>query len=124
MSRAESPFLVVPRFDYRLRVAERSEVGKRTSQQDVALMAPKLALFVVADGMGGHNAGERASELAVESINDYVLNLMQWDYRLENRRDEDFEEEDWDDDELDDDDDEEDDDAEEDDDDEDDEEWE
>ncbi|MDO4778774.1 MAG: Stp1/IreP family PP2C-type Ser/Thr phosphatase [Tissierellia bacterium] len=33
----------------------------------------RFSLFVVADGMGGHNAGEVASKLAVESVRDYVI---------------------------------------------------
>ena len=32
-----------------------------------------LGLFVVADGMGGHNAGEVAAHLAVEAIRDFVV---------------------------------------------------
>src|SRR4030095_15184142 len=32
------------------------------------LVEPALGLFVVADGMGGHNAGEVASDLAVNTI--------------------------------------------------------
>jgi PPM family protein phosphatase len=32
-----------------------------------------LGLFVVADGMGGHNAGEVAARLAVEAIRDFVV---------------------------------------------------
>jgi protein phosphatase len=33
---------------------------------------PELGLFVVADGMGGHNAGEVASHLAVETIRNFI----------------------------------------------------
>jgi protein phosphatase len=33
---------------------------------------PELGLFVVADGMGGHNAGEVASHLAVETIHGFI----------------------------------------------------
>ena len=33
---------------------------------------PELGLFVVADGMGGHNAGEVASHMAVESIRGFI----------------------------------------------------
>jgi protein phosphatase len=33
---------------------------------------PELGLFVVADGMGGHNAGEVASHLAVETIRGFI----------------------------------------------------
>jgi protein phosphatase len=49
-------------------------------------------LLLVADGMGGHHAGERASALAIESINAYVLNTMHWFFRLEKEREQDFEE--------------------------------
>jgi PPM family protein phosphatase len=35
-------------------------------------------LMVVADGMGGAAAGERASALAVESVEQFVLNTLKW----------------------------------------------
>jgi protein phosphatase len=35
-------------------------------------------LMIVADGMGGHAAGERASALAVESVERFVLNTLKW----------------------------------------------
>jgi PPM family protein phosphatase len=35
-------------------------------------------LFVVADGMGGHQAGEQASGLAVVAIEQYTLNTFKW----------------------------------------------
>ena len=35
-------------------------------------------LFLVADGMGGHQAGERASALAVVAIEHFTLNTFKW----------------------------------------------
>lgn len=35
-------------------------------------------LLVVADGMGGRAAGERASLLAVQNLSEYVLHMMHW----------------------------------------------
>lgn len=35
-------------------------------------------LLVVADGMGGQVAGDRASKLAVKTVNQYVLHAMPW----------------------------------------------
>jgi protein phosphatase len=39
-------------------------------------------LFIVADGMGGHRAGEQASALAVQTLGDFVLNACKWFFHL------------------------------------------
>ena len=44
---------------------------KRKLNEDSYLIAPDLDLFVIADGMGGHKAGEVASRMVVETLADY-----------------------------------------------------
>ncbi|HEU4403197.1 MAG TPA: Stp1/IreP family PP2C-type Ser/Thr phosphatase [Candidatus Polarisedimenticolia bacterium] len=57
----------------RLHGAGLSDVGrKRASNEDSFILAPEHSLFIVADGMGGHAAGEVASRLAVESIERHI----------------------------------------------------
>lgn len=55
-----------------LSVGSRTDVGPRKMNQDYYGWWPDLGLFVVADGMGGHNAGEVASHLAVETIHGFI----------------------------------------------------
>jgi serine/threonine protein phosphatase PrpC len=62
----------------RLDVAQLTDVGRRREHnednmayvipKDPQVMAYKGALFIVADGMGGHAAGEVASEIAVDTV--------------------------------------------------------
>jgi PPM family protein phosphatase len=44
----------------------------RGQNEDAMLLEPELGLFAVADGMGGHNAGEVASALAIETLRSFV----------------------------------------------------
>lgn len=44
----------------------------RQNNEDYFLMAPSLDLYVVADGMGGAQAGEHASKLAGDTVAEYV----------------------------------------------------
>ena len=49
-----------------------TDVGlQRDSNQDSFLVHPGMGIYIVADGMGGHNAGEVASQNAVKSIGKY-----------------------------------------------------
>jgi protein phosphatase len=45
----------------------------RTNNEDYCLIEPDLGLYILADGMGGANAGERASRMAVETVAETVL---------------------------------------------------
>lgn len=46
----------------------------RTSNQDFYRIVPELGLYLLADGMGGARGGERASQLAVDSVADTLSN--------------------------------------------------
>ncbi len=46
----------------------------RANNEDYFLVEPSLGLYLVADGMGGAQAGEHASRLAVETVRDIIRN--------------------------------------------------
>lgn len=60
----------------------------RKSNEDCFISDPALRLFVVADGMGGHSAGEVASNLAVETTESFIRRTdedaeFSWPYGIE-----------------------------------------
>lgn len=57
----------------KLSIVLRTDTGRvRDHNEDSVSAAPEIALAVLADGMGGHNAGEVASALAVNTILDHM----------------------------------------------------
>jgi PPM family protein phosphatase len=56
----------------KVRAVGQTDIGlKRKLNEDSLLLAPELGLYVLADGMGGHKAGEVASRIVVDTMADY-----------------------------------------------------
>jgi len=67
-----------------------AELSKRMRVWQTSLPEPQLQvgedrahLFLVADGMGGHRAGERASAIAVAAIEQFTLNTFRWFFAVD-----------------------------------------
>jgi serine/threonine protein phosphatase PrpC len=65
-----------------------SHPGRRSSNEDALYVDPAVGLFIVADGMGGHNAGEVAAHLAIDAITEFVMHSrnardLTWPYGLD-----------------------------------------
>jgi len=66
-----------------------TDAGKvRRTNEDAFVSDPELRLFAVADGMGGHNAGEVASNLAIDALTTFVRRSaadtdFSWPYGLD-----------------------------------------
>ena len=51
-----------------LNAADATDVGRRRHNEDAYLIQPETGLVLVADGVGGHHAGEVASQITAETI--------------------------------------------------------
>lgn len=54
----------------------------RANNEDYCLIKPELGLYVLADGMGGARAGERASQLAVDTVVEVVREAQRRDSQV------------------------------------------
>jgi serine/threonine protein phosphatase PrpC len=60
-----------------IEVSVHSDVGKvRANNEDSTYINRESKILMIADGMGGHNGGEIASKLAVETISKYLTNRI------------------------------------------------
>lgn len=67
-----------PSFPFRLVASGYSDIGRlRKHNEDTILLRPDLALFMVADGAGGHDAGNVASAMACTTIAHYFEKTAQ-----------------------------------------------
>ncbi len=72
----------------KLRAEGLTDVGrKRKNNEDYFSVEPKLGLYIVADGMGGHASGEIASRMAVETLRSFFIETERdqdktWPYKM------------------------------------------
>ena len=75
----------------RLQVSFRTDIGlRRKINQDAVLVQPDMGLFAVADGMGGHNAGEIASQIAVDALSESIKSRAGLETKTEDLLDQTF----------------------------------
>jgi PPM family protein phosphatase len=68
-----------------------THVGRqRQHNEDAFLVEGEARLFIVADGMGGHAAGEIASRIAVDSVSEFILHTKEDDGTWPHAYDESF----------------------------------
>lgn len=68
---------VIPRFGFRVRAGAACEQGtRREILQDGFLIDAEHGAFAIADGMGGHQAGEVASREALQEVRDAIASTV------------------------------------------------
>jgi PPM family protein phosphatase len=53
-----------------------THVGRRSNNEDSACSKPEWGFFAVADGLGGHEGGEVASQLVLSTVADFVTSRL------------------------------------------------
>lgn len=73
-------------------VGHSTDVGRmRQGNEDSYLIHNGLQLFAVADGMGGHRAGEIASRMALTTLMNLALDMPDWIFRMDDAHAEEIE---------------------------------
>jgi serine/threonine protein phosphatase PrpC len=70
----------------RIEYASKTHQGRRANNEDAFVAEPALGLFAVADGMGGYEGGEIASDITVSTLRGEVDRMLHdvdatWPYR-------------------------------------------
>lgn len=74
----------------RIESAGLTHTGRRSQNEDAYCVRPELGLFVVADGLGGHEGGEVASRCVVDAFTEFGARLAHdaeatWPHRPDRR---------------------------------------
>jgi len=64
-----------------------SDIGRsRSKNEDVLALFPENNFFSIADGMGGHKAGEIAAKEATDEVSNFILNNLKPKFQLSQKK--------------------------------------